>query len=108
MKTKSKQLLFAVSGTILLGGGVWMSHLRSQDGSNSDMLLANIEAMADGEVEAGWVSTKITTDSYGQYSDAGGGLLCRPHIIETTCWGTGTEWCTHTSSLSQDCYTPNH
>ena len=102
MKAKSKQLLLAVSGTILLGGGVWMSHLRSQDGSNSDMLLANIEAMADGEVEAGWVSTIInSSQEIGPYS--AGGKTCYTYIDETTCSGNGTRWCQHTVSVSQSC-----
>ncbi len=108
MKKSTRKLLFGAAGGLLLCGGLWTAGASRQGENESKMLLANIEAMADGEVEAGYVNTKTTTESYGEYSNAGGGVLCRPHVIETTCWGNGTEWCTHTASLSQDCFTPNN
>lgn len=104
-----KKLLFGACAALFLGTGVvTATQIFQNAGKESDMLQANIEAMADGEVEAGYVNTKTTTESYGEYSNAGGGRLCRPHTVETTCWGNGTEWCTHTVSLSQDCFTPNN
>ncbi|WP_298064739.1 NVEALA domain-containing protein [uncultured Rikenella sp.] len=101
--------MFVGAVAIALAGGAYLNSQQVQRSETvSDLMLANIEAMADGEVEAGYVNTKTTTESYGEYSNAGGGVLCRPHVIETTCWGNGTEWCTHTASLSQDCFTPNN
>ena len=107
MKTKSKQLLFAVSGTILLGGGVWMSHLRSQDGSNSDMLLANIEAMADGEVDAGYVKNSVPRwgDEPGFWTEDGS-KFCVPHWESVECWDEAPDgqWCQSSYHRSVHCY----
>lgn len=41
-----------------------MSHLQSQDGGNSDMLLANIEAMAKVEESTGYQTVEKITEEH--------------------------------------------
>ncbi len=60
-----------------------MSHLQPQDGSNSDMLLANIEAMAKVEESTGYQTVEKITE---EHQDGSLTIYCE-------CSGDGTLIC---------------
>lgn len=103
MKIKTRNFLFVTTGTALLDTGIGTALVQTPRENDSDLPSADIEALADDEEEAGYVNSKSTNETYGDYYDAGGGISCRSHVIETICRGSGPMWCTHTVNVSQEC-----
>lgn len=107
MKTKTKKLLFGVAGGLLLCGGVWTAGAFRQGGNESKMLLANIEAMADGEVDAGYVKDIVPrSGNEAGFWTEDGSKFCVPYWESIECWSETSDgqWCQSSYHRGVHCY----
>lgn len=108
MKRLKVKLLFGVAVAMLLSGGAVLTYLQAQPVvSGSDLVAANIEAMADNEVNAGYVRTISHTsgDEEGSWT-ADGSKFCVPHWESTACYDEtpAGEWCQSYYTRTVNCH----
>lgn len=96
--------MFGVMGAMILGGAVTMQvFARSEAKPATDLMLANIEAMADDEVDVGYVSSVSEHTTQGDTFPSGG-KTCQKTTIEKICRGNGTIWCESYFKESHNCW----
>lgn len=103
MKRKTSKFMFGVMGAMILGGAVTMQiFTRSEAKPATDLMLANIEAMAEEEHDRGVVQ------SIEQYVHEGstfwvGEKECIVLGVGVNCRGVGNEWCEPSYTQWTDC-----
>ena len=104
----NKKLFFGACAALFLGTGVvTATRIFQNAGKESGMLQANIEAMADGEVDAGYVKSRVPRwgDEPGFWTEDGS-KFCVPHWESVECWDEAPDgqWCQSSYHRSVHCY----
>lgn len=93
-----KKILLGACAALFLGAGITTARISMRTSNESELLVANLEALASVEVDAGFVKDirHDSGDENGFYVQDGDRLiLCTPHWEAIQCWNESPsgQWC---------------
>lgn len=104
MKRKTSKFMFGVMGAMILGGAVTMQvFARSEAKPATDLMFANVEAMAEEEQGAKNADHYETNDSEGVPYKING-RTCVDFKSEVNCIGNGFEFCINEKHQWTECF----